>query len=258
MASRPKSQMAHAEGAAFDAAVQPTAVGTVASARVLPLKLESMPAPVEIPAEIDEKAAHLIENYERYLTECTEAYVERMSEPAPEAGAPVVAGGYQYWNCLTAGPIQFFANPPFRPAKIIAAGELALMLGVVWINPALGPGGSLPGTIVLGARRYRVRFETMNLSTVTNGPDATCAGVFTSPAPIVQVFPRWFVAPDPGVNPQLYECTLTADIVETGQPMAAFSSWHFDLDTEPPFFGQPGMGPVWHYDLPARYLVYRR
>jgi hypothetical protein len=132
------------------------------------------------------------------------------------------------------------------------------MLGVVWINPLNGPGGSLPGTIVLGARHYRVRFETVNVSNVTDGPDAMFAGVFSSPAPIVSVYPFWFVPADPGPNPRLYETTLTCDIVEGGQPMAAFSTWHVDLDSEPPFLGLPGVPPGLQYDIPARYLVYRK
>lgn len=258
-AVKPKAQVMTVEAGAIDAAKQPTSITTGPLAKVVPLKIETMPTQLEIPAEIDEKACRFIENYERMLQERTEAYCERMQEVMqPEAGGPVLAAGYQYWNCLTVGPIQFFANPPYRPAKIIAAGELTLMLGVVWINPSNGPGGSLPGTDVLGARHYRVRFEAINLSNVTNGPDATFTGAFASPAPVVNVFPHWFMPADPGINPSLYESTLTADITEMGQPFAAFSTWHLDLDSEPGFLGRPTVGPQWQYDMPARYLVYRK
>ena len=161
-------------------------------------------------------------------------------------------------NCLTAGPIQFFGNPPYRPSKIIAAGEATLMFGVVWINPANGPGGSWPGTVVLGGRNYRVRFESINLSHVTNEPVWGRSGAFGNPANQIYIFPWWRTWPDPGVTPNLYETTFTVDIVETGQPMAAFSTWHLDLDREPGFLGRPPVDPQWQYDIPARFLVYRK
>jgi hypothetical protein len=179
-------------------------------------------------------------------------------EARPEEAEPMLLGGYQYWNCLTMGPVQFMADPPYRPNNIIAAGEPTLMLGVLWINPANGPGGSLPGTIVLGGRNYRVRFETVNLSDVTNGSDQLFTGAFSNPASTIGIFPWWFAPADPGPNPKLYETYLTADITQTGQPFAAFSSWHYNASTEPAFLGLPATGPGWQQDRPARYLVYRR
>jgi hypothetical protein len=213
---------------------------------------------IEIPAEIKEKAQQFIDNYVAYLKERTQAYVHRMAEAKPEAGEPVLAGGYQYWNCLTVGPIQFYTDPPYRPSKIIAAGELTLMLGVVWINPANSPGGGLPGTIVLGGRTCRMSFETINLSDIANGPEKHRTINFDNPAEVINRF-RWRFRPaDPGANPSLYETTLTADIVETGQPMAAFSTWHLDLDLEPGFLRRPTVARQWQYDIPARFLVYRK
>jgi len=212
----------------------------------------------EVPEEILAKAEPVVDNYLAFLMERTEAYKFRMAEAEPEAGEPTLQGGYQYWNCLTRGPYQFFWDPPYRPSKIIAAGEWALMVGVVWINPANGPGGSLPGTTVLGDRSYRVRFETINLSDVSNGPDRLFRGRFASPAPVVIPFRWWFRPRDPGPDPNLYEVNLTADITQLGQPFAAFSTWHFDPDREPPFLGLPPVGPHWQHETPARFLVYRR
>jgi hypothetical protein len=210
---------------------------------------------------------------------------KEIPEAEPEAGGAVLAGGYQYWNCLTVGPIQWFGDPPYRPSKIIAAGELTLMLGVVWINPANSPGGGFPGTVVLGGRDCRVRFETVNLSDVANGPDRWWLRTFDNPALNVYVFPWWRVWPDPGVTPNLYETTLTADVVQLGQPLAAFSTWHFTPDVEPGFLvplpplpaPPPGtvppgsvppaippaiaLPPMWWplwYGLPARFLVYKK
>lgn len=216
-------------------------------------------AELQVPAEIQDKAQIVIDNYVAFLQERTQAYVQRMTAAQPEAGEPTLRGGYQYWNCLTRGPYQFpLTDPAYRPRKIIAAGEWTLMLGIVWINPLNGPGGSLPGTIVLGDRDYRVRFETINLSDVTNGPDRLFTDTFDSPARVVNTFRWWFRPPDPGRNPNLYETTLTADIVQTGQPMAAFSTWHYDPDTEPAFLGRPTVHPRWQHDIPARFLVYRK
>jgi hypothetical protein len=143
------------------------------------------------------------------------------------------------------------------PNKIVSAGDACLMLGLIWINPALGPGGSLPGTTVLGGRPFRARFEGINLTTVANGPDATFTGTFSSPAPTVTPFVFWMPTPDPGVNPALYEVNLTADVTLGGQPFAAFSTWHYDLDLEPPFLGRPVAGPHWQFERPARFLIYR-
>ena len=217
---------------------------------------------VEIPEAVQHKAQRFIDNYVAFLEERTEAYMERMSQPRPEAATPALASGYQYWNVLTVGPLQFLGNPPYRPSKIIAGGELALMLGIVWINPVNSDGGGLPGTVVLGDRDYRVRFETINLSTVSDGPDSPLVppfiGTFPSLAPIVTAYPWFFVPPDPGPNPQLFETTLTADVTTIAQPFAAFSTWHFDVDSEPPFLGRPMVSPEWQHDIPARFLVYRK
>jgi hypothetical protein len=240
-----------------DVTQQPSAMSIGTTAKVIPLKVNEAPKEMDIPSEIEDRARVLIERYERNLKRSTEAYIER-SNAELEAGEPTLASGYQYWNCLSAGPFQFFSDPPYRPSRIIAANELALMLGVVWINPLNSDGGGLPGTVVLGARNYRVRFETINMSTVTDGPDALFTGTFASPAPVVSVFPWWFIPPDPGVNPRLLETSVTVDIVEGGQPMAAFSTWHFNPDAEPPFLGLPASAAGFQYDIPARFLVYRK
>lgn len=239
-------------------------VTAISEEKALPQERVVVKAPeIKVPADTQEKAQHLIDNYVAFLTERTEAYMHRMAEAKPEAADPTLIGGYQYWNCLTAGPYQF---PPilgdYRPSKVVAAGEWTLMLGVIWINPVHGPGGSLPGTIALGDRGYRVRFEAMNLSTVTDGPDSPLGppftGTFASPAPVVSVFPWWHLWADPGPNPNLYEVNFTADITTGGQPFAAFSTWHFDPDTEPPFMMVPPRGPHWQFEIPARFLVYRK
>ena len=213
---------------------------------------------VDVTPELKAKAKVFVDNYVASLKERTEAYKHLMTEPKPKIeAAPVLAGGYQYANCLTVGPIQFFGDPPYRPSKIIAAGEWTLMLGVAWINPANSPGGGWPGTVTLGGRHYRARFETINLSDVSNEPWWGEAGVFDNPADQIYAFWWWRQWPDPGPNPNLYESYFTLDVVELGQPFAAFSSWHYDVDTEPGFLGVPSIPSGWR-EGPARFLVYHK
>jgi hypothetical protein len=225
------------------------------------LIVNPMDPQLNLPKDIDEKAQKFIKSFHGYLKDHTEAYIERMVNHNGQLRAEASEhniGGYSYWNALTIGPIQFTGNPPYAPNKIIAAGELTLMLGVVWINPAPGPSSTMPGTTVLGDRDYRVRFESINLTDVVNGPEATFTGVFPSPAGSINLFPWFFVPADPGPNPKLYETILTADISTNAQPFAAFSTWHYDLDQEPAFLGRPTRGAEWQYDIPARFMVYRR
>jgi hypothetical protein len=231
--------------------------------------MDAAESAIEVPQDVEEKAANFMDNYVSVLKERTEAYVNRMADlkarmadrkangATAELGEPITRLGYQYWNVLTVGPIQFFGDPPWRPNKIIAAGELALILGVVWINPAADPGGGVPGTVVLGGRNYRIRFETINLTNVTNGPDATFTGTFPA-VPGIQLFPWFFVPGDPGPNPYLFQTRLTADITNVAQPFAAFGTWHLDLDTEPGFLRLPTQRGQFEHDIPCEYLVYRK
>jgi len=218
---------------------------------------------IEVPTDVLDRVRNFVEGYTTSLEAKTEAFARSVEAakagPKTEAADPVLPGGYQYWNILSLGPFQAFGPVgPYRPSKIIAAGELAWMSAVVWINPLAGPGGSLPGTTVLGSRPWRLRFETINLSTVTNGPDATFIGTFSGPAPIVSVFTWFFIPGDPGINPNLYETNVTIDITNPAQPFAGFATWHFDPDIEPGFLGIPTVGPRLQHDIPARYLVYKK
>lgn len=233
------------------------------------IELAESAADIEVPADVQEKAAYFMDNYKGFLKERTDSYVNRMAElkakladrkgdqAVIEMSEAITRLGYQYWNVLTIGPIQFFGDPPWRPGKIIAAGEWALILGVVWVNPGADPGGGVPGTVVLGGRDYRVRFETINLTSVTDGPDRTFVGTFP-PVPGIHFFPWYFRPRDPGRNPNLYQTYLTADITNVAQPFAAFSTWHLDLDREPGFLGLPTQYGGFEHDVPCQYLVYRK
>jgi hypothetical protein len=231
-----------------------------------PMKIEPL-TNFDIPIAVKEKAEAFITRYVNDLMQKTEVYQEKLPAYKKEVealngqvgfkyGTPVLPSGYQYWNCLTVGPIQFSGAAPYRPHKIIRAGQLAMMLGIIWVNPMNSDGGGLPGTVVLGDRHYRFAFETMNLSDVTNGPDMIGTLKFGSPAQVVNVVPWFFIPTLKDKRPILYETNFTVDIVEMGQPLAAFSSWHYDIDYEPPFMFLPPMPPHLHHNLPARYMVY--
>jgi hypothetical protein len=209
----------------------------------------------DIPAHIQDKAQTLLESFHGQLEGRVDAYLKKLSETngdlKPEAGEPIIFG-QQFWNVLTYGPYQFGFNPagPHRPSKIIANGQWALMVGLVWVNPMW--------SWILSSRGYRVRFESIDLTNVMNGPGATFTGTFPAVVPQFNYF-FWFFNPgDPGINPRLYETSLTADITDPNIPFAAFSTWHRDPDWEPGFAGRPPRFPEWQYDCPARYMVYRR
>jgi len=214
---------------------------------------------IEISEETNDKIQQITQQYKAFLLERTKAYTQRIrSAVQTEATHPLLPSGYQYWNCLSVGPYQLTGSTSYMPSNIVEAGEISLMLGVIWINPADGPGSSLPGTVVLGDRDYRFRFESVNLTDVANGPDFTQMGTFSSPASEVTLIPWIFAPPDPGINPRLYEVNLTVDILQSGQPLAIFGSWHRDPSTEPAFMGEPTMGPHDQFERPARFLVYRK
>jgi len=142
------------------------------------------------PAEIQEKAQLVKEQITARIEERTKAWKEKLAamktdQPGQLAAAdPVLASGYQYWNVLTDGPYQFFGDPPYRPSKVIAWGEWAILYAGIWINPLPSDGGGLSGTTVFGTRSYNAYFESINLTNVTDGPDHHVSGTFAGPAPL--------------------------------------------------------------------------
>jgi hypothetical protein len=214
-------------------------------------------AGTRISEETKRKAQIFVDKMTAQVEQQTEDFATRMAARI-ESADPTLLSGYQYWNVLTIGPIQFFGNPPYQPSNVVAAGEDCLMLGLIWINPVNSPGGGLPGTLVLGGRDYNLRFESINLSTVQDGPDGVFSGTFPSPAPVVTPILWWVPTPDPGAQPALYEVHMTVDTPLPGQPFAAFSTWHFDMSQEPSFLGTPATTPELVNNRPARFMIYRR
>jgi hypothetical protein len=197
------------------------------------------------------------------LTSRVEKYVDRVdaarSETALglEAGA-VTVGPYVGLDILAYSPIQSIGPPPYAPHKIIAGGEQATIWAALFVNPAVDiPNGfAIPATVQLSGRGFRVRCEQVDLTNLTGGPDFTYQAIFTSPAPSLTWIPFTFTAADPGVNPRLIEANITVDITDMAQPWAAFATWHFDIDSEPPFLWVPGGPSELQHDIPMRYLIY--
>jgi len=216
--------------------------------------------------------------YQKQLIEVTRKLAARTAAASgTEAAEPVSSFfgiPYAWWNLLLAGPFQAVApGGPFRPSKIVRIGEPGFMLAALWRNPAPLPGGPNPSAAqIMAPFRYTVRLETMNLSSVSNGPDfapvvnAAFGPGFTN----IHVLPLPAFAPPQEGRPTLYEANAVVDVLGVGPglpPFAGFSTWVLDPDNEPPFFFPfipgvgpvfiPGVGPRLQHDTPARFLVYR-
>jgi hypothetical protein len=230
------------------------------------------------PEEVEKHAQAIADAWESKLKEQTRIYQKRFTEASkPEAAGPITLHPqpYQWWNLLMAGPFQQVAPlGPFLPSKIIRIGEPAFMVFALWRNPGPIPGGPNPSAAqIMSPFQFSVWGETINLSTVQNGPDlgpitGTFGGgfinIFTS------LIPAGFFPAPPDGKPYLFEMNGTVDIIGPGvglPPFAGFSTWVLDPDSELPFaipflpgvgpVFVPGVGPRLQHDTPARFLVYR-
>jgi hypothetical protein len=232
--------------------------------------------------EIEQQAQAIMASYEKKLVASTAKYQQQLAEltakvqGAGEATDPVTSHfgiTYQWWNLLMLGPFQQVAPlGPFRPSKIIRAGEPAFMIAALWRNPLPLPGGPNPSAAqIMAPFRYRIRGEVVNLSTVQDGIDY---------APVTNTFGGGFInlhvmnVPAPSSvpaegQPVLVEANFTVDILGAGlglPPFAGYATWLLDPDNEPPFVFPfipgvgpvvvPGSGPRLQHDIPARYLFY--
>ena len=200
---------------------------------------------VSVPSEIRAAADAWTDAYKAKVSSMVAKRVATMPASPPETLGEVQHLGYVYWDLLSISPVQFIGLAPYRPQKIIASGELALFQAVLFINPTTNIFNPIAGTTVLGGRRFRIRFEQVDLTNVTNGPDFTFTGVFPPTAPVITIFRVFIVAPDP-------------DITDTAQPFAAFATNVLDVDADPAFPPVPGTPPRFEHDIPLRYLIYRK
>jgi hypothetical protein len=196
--------------------------------------------------------------------------VARIAEPtAVFSGLP-----YQFFDLIAVGPFQPIGTGPFRPNRIVRAGEPAFLLAAVWRNPV--PLGFTPGNPsaaeVMAGQRFTIRGQTVNVNDVADGPDlGPATGQFGGGFVDFRVFSiPSLPAPEDG-SPRLLDITLTIDVnsVESGlPPFAGYASLWLQLDTEPPFVFPyipgvnggpivvPGLVPSFVRDIPVRVLIY--
>lgn len=229
--------------------------------------------------EVEKQAQAIMAATDASLKLRTDQYTRRATQlmqrarqegPAPEIAGPIgpTAPLYPYWNLFLYGPFQPMggAGGPFLPHKIVRGGEPAFMIATTWRNPAcinwLCPAPS--AATLMSAYQFRVRIETINLSSVTNGPDFVTPVQLFGPG-FINSFVLWVsgplspspLPPGPQGAPFLYELNATTDIVGpvAGLPFAGTATWVFDPDVDP--FPPMLTGPAgWQYDIPARVLVH--
>jgi hypothetical protein len=186
-------------------------------------------------------------------------------ELAAEPDSSFFGISYPWWNILVIGPLQAVApGGPFLPSKIIRTGEDAFMIVVLWRNPLPLPGGPNPSAAqIMAPYRFVVRGETINLSSVIDGPDLTpVSGVFGGGfinAFVMPIATGTFPTPSEG-RPILYELNFVMDILGVGPglpPFAGYATWVLDPDAEPAFLGIPGVPAELQHDIPVRFLVYK-
>jgi len=207
------------------------------------------PVPAEVPAEVLAKAGNtgekLLERFKAGMQNRAEQEASQR-QPVTALGQPTV-GPYVAFDLYAFSPVQFGGPEPYQPSKIIAAGEWAVIYTVMFVNSRIDiPNGfAVPPTTQLRGRRWRVTMEQVNLTNVTDGPDDSRAGQFVAPIDEFTVVPFWFRAPSPVRRPLFVEANLAVDILDAGQPYAAFASTIIDVDS----------GRV-QENIPLRYLVY--
>ncbi|MCI0496482.1 hypothetical protein L0Z72_15870 [candidate division KSB1 bacterium] len=224
---------------------------------------------VELPEEIKLKVEAIKSEWVTSLNDRTLAWgkkiqqIRRAEQPGLEWGEPITQVNFPWWDVLVAGPFQFpnAVLGPYKPSKIIADGELAVMIVALWRNPAAGTVGVPPATL-MGGRPYTLNFELMNITTVSNVIFPQVTGVFTSfPSSFIDIHVVAFMPTSPSGegHPDIYEMNVTCDLTGPGNlPMAAFASWVYDPDTEPAFLFLPTMPAGMRHERPIRFMVYTR
>ncbi|MGH7734255.1 MAG: hypothetical protein ACREOE_11290, partial [Gemmatimonadales bacterium] len=181
-----------------------------------------------------------------YAARLTERTMSRLAEVAghsngvqahigePTTGSPAT-GFYVAFDVAATSPIQFGGPPPYQPSKVIAAGEPAFIVAFVFVNPAVSIplGWAVPASVQLGGRTWRMTLDQGNLTTGTVLPRQVVSAAFGSAAATLTPVVFSLATPNPGPDPWLIEANVTVDIVDPGQPYAAFATNFLDLDNDP-------------------------
>jgi len=172
----------------------------------------------------------------------------------PTTGS-LATGFYVAFDVAATSPIQFGGPPPYQPSKVIAAGEPAFIVAFIFVNPSVNIplGWAVPASIQLGGRTWRMTLDQGNLTTGTVLPHQV-----TSATPAATLTPVVFslATPNPGPDPWLIDANVTVDIVNPGQPYAAFATNFLDVDNDPGFLFVPPASAGFRHELPNRYLIY--
>jgi len=203
-----------------------------------------------------------------YMAKLNDATTKRLAEIASNSngsseqimriGEPTV-GQYVAFDVAATSPLQPIPLPPYQPSKVIAAGEPAYLVAYMFVNPmaSIPDGFAVPPTVQLGGRRWRVSLDLINLTDLTH-TTLVQTGTYGPVAPSLSVAIFTLPTPNPGPDADVYEANVTLDIVDPGQPYAAFATNFFDADSDPGFLFVPPTPPGWRHDLPNRYLVYSK
>lgn len=201
---------------------------------------------------------------------------QRAGEVSAELAEPIAQFGglpYEFFDLIAVGPFQPVGSGPFRPNRIIRAGEQAFVIAAVWRNPA--PLGFTPGNPsaaeVMAGQSFTIRGQTVDVNNVTNGPDlGPVSGTFGAGFVSFFVLPIPTLSVPPDGAPRLLDITLTIDVrsVALGlPPFAGYASQWLQLDQAPPFVFPfiplvggpvvvPGLNPGFVRDIPLRVMIY--
>ena len=213
-----------------------------------------------------ERATQWANDYAARLTERTRSRLAELASNSngvqahigePTTGSPTT-GFYVAFDVVATSPIQFGGPPPYQPSKVIAAGEPAFIVAFIFVNPTVNIplGWAVPASVQLGGRTWRMTLDQGNLTTGGVLPRQVTGGVFGSAAATLTPVVFSLATPNPGADPWLIEANVTVDIVDPGQPYAAFATSFLDVDNDPGFLFVPPTPAGFRHELPNRYLIY--
>jgi hypothetical protein len=235
------------------------AAGKGAALTEVDLKVAAQPIIDELEARLTELSAAHYKEVTRRIKEKTQG--QTLTDPISQG---VAVPPYNWWDMLMVGPFQgTLPLGPFPPSKVIDAASPipAFFVCALWRNPfpinwaLFGPSASM----MMSPLNVQVRLESINLTSVTDGPDFVLPPLSPmGPGPInAFAVPITFPAPPQG-QPHLYEINMTADITGPvpGLPFAGYSTWLLDFEADLPFLFLPTGPAGLRHDVPARVLVY--
>jgi hypothetical protein len=206
-----------------------------------------------------ERATKWANDYAARLTERAEHRLAELAGHTNGNGSlPRIGGFYVGFDVVATSPIQFGGPPPYQPSKVIAAGEQAFIVALIFVNPTVNIplGWAVPASVQLGGRTWRMTLDQGNLTTGGILPQQVVTAAFGSPATTITPVVFSLATPNPGPDPALIEANVTVDIVDPAQPYAAFATNFLDIDNDPGFLGVPASAAGFRHELPNRYLIY--